>query len=41
VDKYTKLLYSTRPDDIRQIMHRTNQGMTVADAIDDILTSDD
>ena len=40
VDKYTKLLYSTRPDDIRQIMHRTNLGMTVADAIDDILTSD-
>ena len=41
VDKYTKLLYSTRPDDIRQIMRRTNLGMTVADAIDDILTSDD
>lgn len=40
VDKYTKLLYSTHPDDIRQIMHRTNLGMTVADAIDDILTSD-
>ncbi len=40
VDKYTKLLYSTHPDDIRKIMRRTESGMTVAEAIDDILTSE-
>ena len=40
VDKYTKLLYSTHPDDIRMIMRRTDSGMTVGEAIDDILTSE-
>lgn len=39
VDRYTKLLYSTHPDDIREIQRRTDRGMTVADAIDDILRS--
>lgn len=40
VDKYTKLLYSTHPDDLKKIMLRVNQGMTVADAIDDILSAE-
>jgi len=41
VDKYTKLLYSTHPDDIKKISQRTSQGMTTAEAIQDILVSDD
>ena len=41
VDKYTKLLYSTHPDDIKKISQRTGQGMTTAEAIQDILVSDD
>ncbi|MFA5923727.1 MAG: type IV secretion system protein TraC [Methylococcaceae bacterium] len=41
VDKYTKLLYSTHPDDIKKISERTSRGMTTAEAIEDILVSDD
>lgn len=41
VDKYTKLLYSTHPDDIKKISERTHRGMTTAEAIEDILVSDD
>lgn len=41
VDKYTKLLYSTHPDDIKKISERTSRGMTIAEAIEDILVSDD
>ncbi len=41
VDKYTKLLYSTHPDDIKKISARTSRGMTTAEAIEDILVSDD
>jgi len=41
VDEYTKLLYSTHPDDIKAIMRRVDQGMTVADAIQDVLSSGD
>jgi conjugal transfer ATP-binding protein TraC len=41
VDKYTKLLYSTHPDDIKKISERTNKGMTTAEAIQDILKSDE
>ncbi|MGZ8172068.1 MULTISPECIES: type IV secretion system protein TraC [Methylobacter] len=41
VDKYTKLLYSTHPDDIKKISERTRRGMTTAEAIEDILVSDD
>jgi conjugal transfer ATP-binding protein TraC len=41
VDKYTKLLYSTHPDDIKKIAERTHRGMTTAEAIEDILLSDD
>lgn len=41
VDKYTKLLYSTHPDDIKKISERTSRGMTTAEAIEDILLSDD
>lgn len=40
VDKYTKLLYSTHPDDIKKISDRTSRGMTTAQAIEDILISD-
>jgi conjugal transfer ATP-binding protein TraC len=40
VDKYTKLLYSTHPDDIKKISERTSRGMTTAEAIEDILVSD-
>ena len=40
VDKYTKLLYSTHPDDIKKISERTSRGMTTAEAIEDILLSD-
>ena len=39
VDKYTKLLYSTHPDDIKKIALRTGRGMTTAEAIEDILVS--
>ncbi|MDO9103444.1 MAG: type IV secretion system protein TraC [Methylovulum sp.] len=39
VDRYTKLLYSTHPDDIREIAQRTRRGMTTAEAIEDILNS--
>jgi len=39
VDQYTKLLYSTHPDDIKAISERTKAGMSTAQAIDDILTS--
>jgi conjugal transfer ATP-binding protein TraC len=39
VDKYTKLLYSTHPDDIKKIAVRTTRGMTTAQAIEDILDS--
>jgi conjugal transfer ATP-binding protein TraC len=39
VDKYTKLLYSTHPDDIKKIAERTRRGMTTAEAIEDILRS--
>ena len=41
VDKYTKLLYSTHPNDIKKISERTSRGMTTAEAIEDILVSDD
>ena len=41
VDKYTKLLYSTHPDDIKKISERISRGMTTAEAIEDILLSDD
>ena len=41
VDKYTKLLYSTHPDDIKKILERASRGMTTAEAIEDILVSDD
>ena len=41
VDKYTKLLYSTHPDDIKKISERTHRGMTTAEAIEDILALDD
>ena len=41
VDKYTKLLYSTHPNDIKKIIERTNRGMTTAEAIEDILLSDE
>ena len=41
VDKFTKLLYSTHPDDIKKIAERTRRGMTTAEAIEDILVSDD
>ena len=41
VDKYTKLLYSTHPNDIKKISERTNRGMTTAEAIEDILLSDE
>lgn len=41
VDKYTKLLYSTHPDDIKNITERTNHGMTTAEAIEDILLTRD
>jgi conjugal transfer ATP-binding protein TraC len=37
VDEYTKLLYSTHPDDIKAIMRRVDRGMTVAEAIGDVL----
>ncbi len=37
VDKYTQLLYSTHPDDIKKITERTRLGMTTAEAIEDIL----
>ena len=40
VDRFTKLLYSTHPDDIREIMKRVTLGMTVAEAIEHILQSD-
>lgn len=40
VDKYTKLLYSTHPDDITKISERTSRGMTTAEAIEDILISE-
>ena len=40
VDKYTKLLYSTHPDDIKKIAERTRRGMNTAQAIEDILLSD-
>ncbi|MCX7099422.1 MAG: type IV secretion system protein TraC [Methylococcales bacterium] len=40
VDKFTKLLYSTHPDDIKKIAERTRRGMTTAEAIDDILISE-
>ena len=39
VDQYTKLLYSTHPDDIKAISERTKAGMGTAQAIDDILNS--
>ena len=41
VDNYTKLLFSTHPDDIKKISERTSRGMTTAEAIEDILLSDD
>lgn len=40
VDKYTKLLYSTHPVDIKKISERTSRGMTTAEAINDILRSE-
>ena len=40
VDKYTKLLYSTHPDDIKKITERTQRGLTTAEAIRDILISE-
>ncbi|WP_347990215.1 type IV secretion system protein TraC [Methylomonas sp. AM2-LC] len=40
VDKYTQLLYSTNPDDINAISARTNSGMTMAQAIEDILLNE-
>ena len=40
VDKYTKLLYSTHPDDIKKINERTQRGLTTAEAIQDILISE-
>ena len=41
VDKYTKLLYSTHPEDIKRISERTRRGMTTAEAIEDILLEAD
>lgn len=41
VDRYTKLLYSTHPDDIRLISDRRKGGMTTAAAIQDILQTQD
>jgi conjugal transfer ATP-binding protein TraC len=40
VDKYTKLLYSTHPDDMKKIALRTSKGMTTDEAIRDILLSE-
>jgi conjugal transfer ATP-binding protein TraC len=37
VDPYTKLLYSTHPDDIKAIAQRTRMGMNLNEAITDIL----
>lgn len=39
VDRYTQLLYSTHPDDIKKIAQRTQQGLTTAEAIEAILLS--
>jgi conjugal transfer ATP-binding protein TraC len=37
VDDYTRLLYSTHPDDVRRLMQRMSAGMAVEEAIADIL----
>lgn len=37
VDAYTRLLYSTHPDDIKKIAEKTRTGMTTAEAIEAIL----
>lgn len=41
VDKFTRLLYSTHPDDIRRIAERKARGMDTAEAIGDILMNED
>jgi len=37
VDSFTKLLYSTHPEDIKKISERMNKGMSITEAIEDIL----
>ena len=37
VDRYTQLLYSTHPDDINAIESRTARGMTIDEAIKDVI----
>ena len=40
VDPFTKLLYSTHPNDIKKIAAKTRLGMTTADAIETILAEE-
>ncbi len=40
VDPYTKLLYSTHPNDIKKIAAKTRLGMSTADAIETILAEE-
>jgi conjugal transfer ATP-binding protein TraC len=40
VDKYTKLLYSTHPVDMKKLKERTDRGMTTDEAIRDVLLSE-
>lgn len=37
VDRYTQLLYSTHPDDINAVESRISRGMTVDEAINDVI----